>query len=140
MVIRPICLNETYCIEYKDNDPKTYLRGLCNGYLCFKASGNNWFYIYSNKIYPNPSFFTYISFNNLFLKKIHTLRITKNTRYNPEINCFYVGYTNGQIEKLCGINYLLFREKCCFSNLLFIYCVGDSYNKKTLSFVGNSPF
>ena len=158
-LLRPICISEDNCLQYDDNDPERYKRGYCNNIPsipCFKLSSNDgtindWFCITDSlkKIVPKVGGSCNIV-STKFLKDIPQIKVNSNTRYTPYDSCFYIGYIDGKMEKLCDSDYSI-KDSNCFNyfktvsrpkkkTYTYTYCVGQIYKGKKLSFVGNSPF
>ena len=149
--LSPICIEQYDCLVYEDRNPANCLRGFAyvNGYdyPCFKPYGfDNWFYIKNNQIWIVPDNTVYV-INNLFLKDLVGTQFNVNTRYTPETNCFYVGYQDNSLEKLCTSKYTLISNSCFrYTRIPNVplnsvrYCVGQTYNGKRLKFVGQSRF
>ena len=146
--LSPICIEQDNCLVYKDGDPANCLRGLTsingNVYPCFKPYDfNNWFYIKNNQIWIVPDNNIHV-INDLFLKDSVGEQVNVNTRYTPETHCFYVGYEDDSLEKLCTSKYTLISNSCFRYTRIPAppkrYCVGQLYNGKRLKFVGQSPF
>lgn len=146
--LSPICIEQDNCLVYKDGDPANCLRGLTsingNVYPCFKPYDfNNWFYIKNNQIWIVPDNNIHV-INDLFLKDSVGEQVNVNTRYTPETHCFYVGYEDDSLEKLCTSKYTLISNSCFRYTRIPAppkrYCVGQTYNGRRLKFVGQSRF
>lgn len=146
LILKPICFGPDDCLVYNDTNPTNCQRGITSisgrTRLCFKPCDfDNWFCIVNDTIRAFPGNNVFVV-NVLFLNEFVGTQFNVSSRYVPERHCFYIGYEDNTLERLCTDKHTLINRYCFgYANPLpKRYCVYQTYNGKTIKFVGQSPF